>query len=63
MGSGIDGIKHEIYAVNANRNSDGWNVNVNEFSNSNRWNVENHVSFRNYLFSPAALLWEFLFQP
>lgn len=42
-----------VFAVNANRNPNGWNVNLNEFANANRWNAENRVSLRNYLFSPV----------
>ena len=45
-----------LWAVNANWNDDGWNVNANPVSNPNQWNADNHVVSRNSLLSPSYLL-------
>ncbi len=50
------------FVANVNRNSDGWNVNVNRLSNDNVWNAENrHRVFVPKLIFSLALLREFLF--
>lgn len=38
------------WAVNANWNSDGWNVNANSVANQNRWNADNQVLSKFFLF-------------
>ena len=49
-----------VFMVNANRNDDRWNVNLNRFNARNEWNAENRFfSPRNYLFSPAILCGSF----
>lgn len=49
-----------VWAVNANWNDDGWNVNANPVSNPNEWNAGNHVvsrySFLSPLFASGVLL-------
>ena len=40
MGSGVDNLKC-TFVANVNVNSDGLNVNVNRFENSNVWNADN----------------------
>ena len=42
-----------IRTVNCNWNGDGWNVNANEVSLPNPWNVGNQIFSRNYYFSPV----------
>lgn len=42
----------KFWAVNANRNSDGWNVNANSVENPNRWNAGNQVVSRYSFLSP-----------
>ncbi|MDP3962396.1 MAG: hypothetical protein Q8Q03_00810 [bacterium] len=56
MGGGTDGRMHTyVSVVNVNRNDGQWNVNVNRLDNDNRWNVENRVFVRNYIFLPSAM--------
>ena len=42
-----------FYTVNANWNSDGWNLNVYSVENPNEWNADNQIISRNYCFSPV----------
>lgn len=49
-----------IWAVNANWNSDGWNVNANSVENPNEWNAGNAV-FSRYSFLSSAAMAEVLF--
>lgn len=50
----MEGVLHEIWAVNANWNADngGWNVEANSVENPNRWNDGNQVLSRYSLLSP-----------
>ena len=41
--SDMESTLHRAWAVNANWNSDGWNVNVNSVANQNTWNAGNQV--------------------
>lgn len=54
MGSGMDGAAHKLWAVNANWNGDGWNVNANSIENPNRWNVGNEFVSRYSFLSPPT---------
>lgn len=45
-------MRKAVFVVNANRNDDGWNVNVNDFGNDDRWNDDNRGFSRNSLFLP-----------
>lgn len=47
----MGGTVHAIWAVNANWNDDGWNVNANSVENPNRWNAGNQVLSRYYFLS------------
>src|SRR3989344_3290660 len=44
-----------LWAVNANWNDDGWNVEANSPSNPNEWNADNEFVSRNPLLSPRIL--------
>src|SRR3989344_3931654 len=50
------------WAVNANRNDDGWNVNRNAVDNPNPWNVGNVLLSRNSFLSPASSCGSFRFK-
>jgi hypothetical protein len=47
-----------LRAVNANWNSDSWNLNANELHDPNEWNADHHVVSRNSYFSSAIYLVE-----
>lgn len=57
MGSGRDGAAYivPVWAVNANWNDDGWNVEANSVRNPNRWNDGNCVVSRYSFLSPPFL--------
>jgi hypothetical protein len=59
----MDGILHELWAVNANWNDDGWNVNANSIDNPNDWNADNQVFSRNYFLSPTPVVGVFASRP
>lgn len=42
-----------VWAVNANWNDNGWNVNANSVTNPNEWNADNVVVSRYSLLSPS----------
>ena len=46
-----------IRAVNVNWNGDGWNVNANSVSNSNRWNDGNRMFSRNCCVLSGRHVW------
>jgi hypothetical protein len=52
MGGGTDGCitKGGLCKVNVNLDSDGWNVNTNDFNASNKWNAGNRSFFCNTYF-------------
>src|SRR3989344_609415 len=52
------------WAVNANWNSDGWNVNVNSVANQDRWNAGNQILSKLFLFKdPYYRVFVCLIQP
>jgi hypothetical protein len=44
-----------LWAVNANWNSDGLNVEANSLDNPNDWNADNRFLSRNSIFSPLRI--------
>lgn len=44
-----------VWAVNANWNDDGWNLNANPVSNPNEWNADNRVVSRYSFLSPLPV--------
>lgn len=44
-----------LWAVNANWNDDGWNVEANSIENPNEWNADNQAFSRNSLFFSCQL--------
>ncbi len=54
MDGGTDGVAHKLWAVNANWNGDGWNVNANSVENPNRWNADNEFVSRYSFLSPPV---------
>lgn len=62
--SGMDGILHiSLGAVNANWNSDGWNVNANSVDNPNKWNDGNQVLSCDYFLSSVLVAEVFVSRP
>src|SRR3989338_3023982 len=60
----MESTLHRAWAVNANWNSDGWNVNVNSVANQNTWNAGNQVLSKISSFKdPAYRVFVCLCQP